>query len=74
MKLYAVERQFIVGYSHDQRIFGFRRYVKAIGQGVSIDDQRMISRRLKRAWNITEERMVGMHYLTYFAMHRRSRA
>lgn len=47
MKLNSVDREFFVSKSHDFSLFGFCGNLKTVGKSVTLNDERVVSRRFK---------------------------
>ena len=69
MKLHAPDGKFPVLHAHDFALVGFRRDFQAGGQGVALDDERMIARGRKRIGHALEQVQAVVFDERGFAMH-----
>ena len=69
MKLHAPDRKILVPDSHDFPFLGFRRDLQAGGNGLSLDDERVVTGRGKRIGHVLEEILAVMPDGGGLAMH-----
>ena len=69
MELYAVNGMVLVFDRHDQPVFGFGGDIKAVGQGVAIDNQGVVAGRFKGSWKSLEDTVFPVMDMGQFAMH-----